>query len=98
MVSKKDRRKSGWVSPKAIISKKEMLENDLFLHDFYDDWEDYRDGMRNWFKDFKLIKEISLREGTFGELVKKRLRMNNKQKKLLKIRKIKRLVNRLKGI
>lgn len=89
MVCKKDRKKSGWVTPKAIISKKEMIENDLFLEDFYDDWCDYRDGVRDWFSDFKLIKKIHLDENIFGELVQKRLKMNKKQKKLLIRRKIK---------
>ena len=86
MVSKKDRRHSGWVTPRMVISKKEMIENDLFLEDFYDDWKDYRDGMRDWFSDFKLIKNIH-RKKPFDKLLEKRVRMNKKQEKLLVRRK-----------
>ena len=96
MVTKKDRRHSGWISPRLVISKKEMLENDLFLEDFYDDWEDYRDGMRDWFKDFKLIKNIHINKMKFKELVDKRLKMNHKQKKLLMRRRIKKIRSKLK--
>ncbi len=83
MVSKKDRRKSGWITPRPVISKKEMIENDLFLQDFYDDWDNYRDGMRDWFSDFKLIKKFHKKNNPFKELVEKRLKMNKKQEKLL---------------
>ncbi|MFA4887869.1 MAG: hypothetical protein WC595_06685 [Candidatus Nanoarchaeia archaeon] len=86
MVSKKDRRHSGWVTPRMVISKKEMIEHDLFLEDFYDDWEDYRDGMRDWFSDFKLIKNIHGKK-PFDKLLEKRVRMNKKQEKLLVRRK-----------
>ena len=70
------------------LSKKEMLENDLFLEDFYDDWEDYRDGMRDKFGDFKKIKSVHPRYKRHNpELYKKRLERNRKQRKLLSIRK-----------
>ena len=41
MVSKKDRCRGGYVTPAATVSRKELLENDLFLQPFYDDWNDY---------------------------------------------------------
>ncbi len=85
MVTKKDRRHSGYVSPPATVSKRELIENDLFIDDFYDDWRDYRDGFRDWFRDFKKIKNIKGRK--WGHSVEKRIRMNKKQKKLLRRRK-----------
>ncbi len=95
MVSKKDKRRSGYVTPVATVSRKELLANDLFIEPFYDDWEDYRDGMRDWFRDFKLIKEGARRRRWCDERVEKRMQMNHKQKKLLqrrRARKSKRLI------
>ena len=55
---------------------------------FNDNWMDYRDGMRDWFSDFKKIKKINLGITWFREgLYEKRIKMNLKQKKLLKRRK-----------
>ena len=88
MATKKDRRHSGYVAPKATVSNNDLIENDLFLNDFYDDWEDYRDGFRDWFKDFKKIKKPRRRISN-KSLYEKRIRMNLKQKKLLKRRKTK---------
>lgn len=87
MVSKKDKRRSGYVTPVATVSRKELLENDLVIEPFYDDWKDYRDGMRDWFRDFKLIRENVWGRWWCQELADKRNRMNNKQKKLLQRRK-----------
>ena len=84
MVRKRWKRKSGYVSPKAEISKKELLEEDLFIRNIYDDWLDWRDGFRDWFRDYKLIKKIPLIRNS---RYKKRGEMNCKQKKLAKIRK-----------
>ena len=61
MVSKKDRKKSGYVTPRLTISKKELIENDLFVNPHYSDWDDIRDGFRDWYSDFKTIKNIDLR-------------------------------------
>lgn len=47
MVSKKDKKHSGWISPNLTINKKDLINNDLYLNDFYDDWEDHRDGYRD---------------------------------------------------
>lgn len=87
MVSKKDRRHSGYVSPRATISPKDLIKYDLFINDFYDDWADYRDGLRDCFKDFKLIKKIKFKHSSYNpELLIKRLKMNRKQKILLRRR------------
>lgn len=71
----------------ATVSRKELLANDLFIEQFYDDWNDYRDGMRDWFRDFKLIKESVLGRWWCQELADKRNMMNKKQRKLLQRRK-----------
>lgn len=90
MVSKKDRRHSGYVSPRATIPFKDLIKYGLFINDFYDDWTDYRDGFRNWFEDFKLIKKIKVGQFSYNpELVAKRLKMNRKQNLLLRRRKLK---------
>lgn len=87
MVTRKDRRKSGYITPRATISKKDLMKYDLdvFIIPFYDDWCDYRDSFRDWFRDFKKIKKIHRQERRcFNEkLVEKRIQMNKKQKKFL---------------
>ena len=90
MVTKKDRRHSGYITPRATVSKTDLERFDLFINPFYDDWEDYRDGFRDWFRDFKLIKRINhkVKCRVYPELVEKRLRMNRKQNMLLKRRKL----------
>ncbi len=86
MVSKRDRRKSGYVTPTPTVSKKDLIKYDLFVNTFYDDWEDIRDGMRDRFRDNKLIKKIYWQRSSSCTLVQKRIRMNEKQKRLLKKR------------
>lgn len=87
MVTKKDRRKSGYVTPNATIPKKELVKYDLFINPFYDEWCNYRDCFRDWFSDFKTIKKINRSILFFNEeLYEKRIKMNLKQKKLLKRR------------
>jgi hypothetical protein len=91
MVTQKDRRKNGYSTPLATISKKDLIENDLFINSLYDDWDDYRDGFRDWFRDFKKIKKIDNGYREFNDqLYDKRIRMNRKQKCLLKRRKFRR--------
>lgn len=87
MVTKKDRRHSGYTTPQAIAWLKDLIEYDLFVEPFYDDWQNYRDGFRDWFRDFKMIKKIHPRKGGNSDLVNKRIAMNLKQKKLVKRRK-----------
>ena len=88
MVSKKDRRGSGYTTPTATISKKELLKNDLFIEPFYDEWNNYRDGRRDWYRDFKLIKGSCQERDCYDEQDNKRIKMNQKQKKLLQRRKV----------
>lgn len=86
MAKKRRARKSGYVTPFLTVSKKNLMSEDLFVNRFYDDWEDYRDGFRDWYKDFKQIKKIHPRIGS-EERVNIRISMNKKQKILTKRRK-----------
>lgn len=87
MATQKDRRKSGYSTPWATISKKALMENYLFINFLYDDWDNYRDGFRDWFRDHKKIKKIDSSYRKFNDyLYYKRIYMNMKQKRLLKIR------------
>jgi len=86
MATKKDRRQSGYVTPQATIPPKDLEKLGLMITPFYDDWNDYRDGFRDWFKDFKKIKEIRRNMKFDSGRAEKRERMNLKQKRLLKRR------------
>ena len=56
VTSVKDRRHSGRVSPICYGAKKEILiEEGIEPLDFWDDWQDYRDGFRGC-KDRKMIR------------------------------------------
>jgi len=88
MVRKRWKRKSGYVTPQPTISFKEIIQEGFFLNPFYDDWSDWRDGARNWYQDFKLIKRIYHQKNIYHqELIDKRIRMNQKQKRLIQRRK-----------
>ncbi len=92
---KRWKRKSGYISPSVTIPHKELIAQDLFITPYYSDWQDWRDGMRHWFTDNKLIKNISFRlKGISG--YEGRIRMNRKQKKLGIIRKKKLAMKKLK--
>ncbi len=90
MASKKDRRNSGYVTPNLTVSKKDLIKYDLFVYPFYDNWCDWRDGTRDWFRDFKQIKDISEKtsRGYIPQMWEKRIQMNHKQIKLLQRRKV----------
>ena len=95
---KRWKRKSGYVTPDLTISKKDLIKYDLFVNPFYDDWSDYRDGLRDWYSDFKKIKRINPGVTWYREdLYHKRLKMNLKQKKLLKRRIAKKNMEKLRG-
>ena len=92
MVTQKDRRHSGYVTPRATVSKSDLIDNGLVIDPVYDDWLDYRDGFRDWFRDYKRIKNAKNKNR--HHLFQKRLRMNQKQKVLLQRRKVKLLKKR----
>ncbi len=47
-LTSKDRRHSGWITPRStlIMNRTEMINECLEPQDFWDDWKDYRDGFR----------------------------------------------------
>jgi hypothetical protein len=91
MASLKDRRNSGRYTPVATCTKKELLENNIEIPIEYDDWQDHRDGMRDWYRDAKMIKDITVKyHRRINDYDIKRIAFNKKQKQLLKIRKAKR--------
>ncbi len=51
---KKIRKKSGRVYPNLTISKKALIENNLFINPHWSDWVDYRDGFRSPFDKTKI--------------------------------------------
>lgn len=94
MVTKKDRRHSGYVTPQATVSPKDLVKYDLCINDFYDEWLNYRDGLRDGYRDFKKIKKIyptGWNDVWCSELIEKRICMNKKQKRLLQRRKMRKL-------
>ncbi len=93
---KRWKRKSGYITPCLTISKKDLIKYDLFVNPFYDDWIDYRDGLRDWYTDFKKIKRINLGVTWYREdLYNRRVKMNLKQKKLLKRRQARKYIKKL---
>jgi len=93
------KRKSGYVTPDLTISKQDLIKYDLFINPFYDDWVDFRDGFRDFTSDFKKIKKFHQSRGKHlcREIIQKRIRMNKKQKKLLKRRKARKHMEKLWG-
>ena len=72
-----------------MVSRKDLIKYDLFINDFYDEWTNYRDGLRDWYNDFKMIKKVNYDKSLiYPETFSKRLRMNKKQEKLLLRRKL----------
>lgn len=76
MVNKKKRRHSGRYTPNLTIPIKALLEEDLFLNEEYDDWDNYRDSWRKLGYDntkiTKNVKYIFLRYNTkFHERMQK---------------------------
>ena len=74
------------MTPGLTVSYKECLEEDLFIDTYYNDWEDYRDGLRDWFSDRKLIKNIPTNVSHL-EGFEERVKANKKQKILSQRRK-----------
>lgn len=90
MVSLKDRRDSGRYTPTTNISRKELIANNIEIPIEYDDWNDHRDGMRDWYRDGKMIKNTHRKyHGYISPHDIKRAALNKKQKLLLKRRRAK---------
>ena len=77
-MSSKDRRRSGWVTPRLTIKTKhkEIVQECLEPQPFYDDWNNYRDGMRDWRRDRTKIKPLHLlKEFDDKELIQNNLKL-----------------------
>lgn len=90
----KQRRHRGWRTPEIIhprMKYSEMIENAWEPEIYYDDWLDFRDGMRDTRKDRTRFIPVLWRGGWWWDLseeeVKKR---NDKLKKQMLVRKAKR--------
>ncbi len=95
MARKRWKRKSGYFTPQPTISFKEIIREGFFINPVYGDWVDYRDGARDWYRDFKTIKKIgSKNEHRYDESVWKRIKMNLKQKRLILRRKARKMVKK----
>lgn len=88
-MNRKKRRHSGRVAPLPTVkAKKEVLINEcLEPQEFYDDWEDYRDGFRGDNDKTKLQSENAY----FAENFEVK-RWNKKIKRQIKIRKARKLM------
>ena len=84
MVSKKDRRHSGHVTPRPTVPIKSLKNpySGLVIEKFYDSWVDYRDGFRRAWKD---------RNGVW-HYMDKTLHWNEKARRHERIRKIRKKV------
>jgi len=82
----KDKKRSGRVQAELLIPKRIAIEEGLDQEGkFFDDWKDYRDGMRDWFADkTKIYKNPYYRRGWRPFNVEEN---NKKLKKIEKIRK-----------
>ena len=54
-MNKKDKKKKGHSEARLLVSPKEAKKFNLHPVSFWDDWQDYRDGQRNY-KDRSLIR------------------------------------------
>lgn len=82
-ITKKDRRHSGRYWPKATTNDPEAQ---VYIQEEYDDWQNYRDGFRDWEGDGKRIVNLN-RRYPFSNKVR---HMNKKNKRLLKRKKLRR--------
>ena len=92
MARKKWKRDSGWITPESTLKiKKEFIINEaLEPKPFYDDWLNYRDGLRFSKDNTRIRSRFSL----MGKSVE---RFNKKIRKHIKIRKIRQMFKRIKN-
>lgn len=64
-----------------------MIEEGLEPLQYWDDWEDPRDGQRNWFGDNTKIKHLVLRDPMWDEQNQVVEKYNKKNKRHAQIRK-----------
>lgn len=92
-ISKKDKRHSGRISPRIShpsMKYSEIFEEGLDEPDFYDDWQDWRDGQRAYYKDASRFKKNMQRKRFDSPYIKdyqKPEHINKKLTRELRIRK-----------
>ncbi|MFT4249792.1 MAG: hypothetical protein ACMXYD_00300 [Candidatus Woesearchaeota archaeon] len=82
MVTKKDRRRNGYVTPQQTIPTHQLTN--YFITPTYSDWDDYRDGLRDSFGDNTLLKHTEHKELQGCDT---RAKMNAKLQRLIQRRK-----------
>ena len=75
--SKKDKKRKGHQEANLTITRKEALKNSLEPISYWDNWCDWRDGMRDWYGDRTRFHKITYRYATYD------IKENNKKLKLL---------------
>ena len=88
-MNKKDRRHSGRVSEKSIIKakRKEIIDECLEPQVYYSEWDNYRDGMRDFCRDKTKTKKLCTCWFCRGTMKNEALKWKKKITKQLKIRK-----------
>ena len=89
----KDRKRSGWTTPNSTLKmkKSDLINECLEPQEYYDDWNDYRDGMRDWMNDRTKIKkgDVVKHYNSWASERTQFLRQNNfKLKRLLRRRRV----------
>ena len=89
----KQRRRSGYVTPHLTVHCSREFLNwwGIDPQPYWDDWVDWRDGLRDWFGDNKKIKKLSPHQGLCYDNMFKRLYYNQKNKQREKIRKARKI-------
>lgn len=87
-IRKRWKRKSGYVNGALCIPKKELTAYDLFCDDWYSDWDDWRDGLRDVYSDFKRILKLPRAWDGFD------IRMKRNEKQFMLLRRRKRMKER----
>jgi hypothetical protein len=87
-ISRKDKRHSGWVTPgfpkNPGMKYQEAVANAMEPQDFYDDWKDWRDGQRNYFKDASHFKKGMSKKKFDSPYMKEWMKPEHVNKKLRK--------------
>ena len=87
MASRKDKKHSGWVTPrtskKGGMKYSEIIEEGLEPQDFYDEWASWKDGFRNWYVDASRFKK-GMNKKKYNSYIKEWAKPNRINKKLMK--------------
>jgi len=86
-MNEKDKKRKGHIESKLLISPKEAKKLNLDTVKFWDDWRDYRDGMREWYKDRSRFHKTIYKYSYYD--VNKNNKKLKRKEKIRKMRKIK---------